>query len=237
MFALTKTIPRRQIVSVNKRLNAPVMTTIQYRQLSMWKLVPKLILATTSKSYRKYIIGALGVTSVLSSFLGPVVWVAAGGAASIFGWRLIRKTQSWWDYLAPVLSKGKDIPSISQAILSQIGTHRAAELVRLDAIKELKNFFENTKQGKEMLQAFGLDHFRDLIWEDVHQSSTAKDGNDKHKVNVNFWLEDQASKGPRGGGCEVTASATVSGKGKIDLDQIKLSSPGWHKDEVIPLTL
>ncbi|KAG2234450.1 hypothetical protein INT48_007198, partial [Thamnidium elegans] len=226
----------RQIVLVNKGLNSPVVNSIQQRQLSMWKLIPKLVLATTSKSHRKYIVGALGAASVLSSFLGPVVWVAAGGAASIFGWRLIRKTQNWWDYLAPVISKGKDIPSITQAILSQVGTHRAAELVRIDAIKELKNFFENTKQGKEMLQAFGLDHFRDLTWEDVHQSSSIKDGNDKHKVKVNFWLEDQTSKGPKGGGCEVTASATISGKGKIDLDQVKLSSPGWHKDEVIPLT-
>lgn len=239
MFA-TRIIPKQRYFTLvnNKQLNNSVMNkTLQQRQLSMWKIIPKVILATTNKSHRKYVIGALGAASVLSSFMGPVVWVAAGGAASIFSWRFIRKAQSWWNYLAPVINQGKDIPSISQAILSQIGTHRAAELVRTDAIKELKNFFENTKQGKEMLQAFGLDHFKDLVWEDVHRSeSTRLDGKDKHRVEVNFWLEDQASRGPKGGGCEVTASATVSGKGKIDLDQVKLSSPGWHKDEVIPLT-
>ncbi|KAI9365752.1 hypothetical protein BD770DRAFT_417506 [Pilaira anomala] len=220
-------------------MNAPIVNQIQLQQrpLSMWKLIPKVILATTNKSHRKYIVGALGAASVLSSFMGPAVWVVAGGAASIFSWRLIRKTQSWWEFLAPVISKGKDIPSITQALLSQIGTHRAAEMVRVDAIKELKHFFESTKQGKDMLRAFGLDHFSDLVWEDVHRSESTKlDGTDKHQIKVNFWLEDQASRGPQGGGCEVSASATVSGKGKINMDQIKLSSPGWHKDEVIPLT-
>lgn len=56
------------------------------------------------------------------------------------------------------------------------------------------------------------------------------------RSRLTFGWRTKASRGPQGGGCEVSASATVSGKGKINMDQIKLSSPGWHKNEVIPLT-
>ncbi|KAI7894897.1 uncharacterized protein EV154DRAFT_576733 [Mucor mucedo] len=232
MFVLNRNIQRRSVL-LAPQLNSHVVKT-QQRPLSMWKIIPKIVLATVGKKHRNYILGALGAASLASSVMGPMVWVAAGGAASIFGWRLFRKTKNWWDYLAPVI--GKD-STVSQALLSQLGTHRATDLIRSDTIKQLKHFFENTEEGKQMLKAFGLDHFKDMIWEEVHKSDTTRlDGKDKHKVNINFWMEDQASKGPQGGGCEVQASATVSGKGKIDLDQIKLSSPGWHKDEVIPLS-
>lgn len=231
MFVINRTIQRQGLAQ--RQILPQFKVKTQQRPLSVWKIVPKIVLATVGKKHRKYIIGALGVASLASSVMGPMVWVAAGSAASIFGWRLFRKTQNWWDYLAPVV--GKD-STISQALLSQLGNHRAADLVRIDTIKQLKNFFENTDEGKKVLQAFGLDHFRDLIWEEVHKYDTTRlDGDGKHKVNINFWMEDQASRGPKGGGCEVKASATVSGKGKINLDQITLSSPGWHKDEVIPL--
>lgn len=210
------------------------------RQLSIWT-IPKIVLATTNKSNRKWILGTLGAASVLSSFLGPIVWVAAGGAASIVTWRLFQKTKTWWNYLTPVISPhNKDqVPSMTEALLSQIGTHRAAELVRMDTIKELKHFFGTTPQGQKMLEDFGLDHPNDLVWEDVHKSEATRldKENNKHLVKVNFFLEDQTSAGPRGGSCEVTATAVVSGEGRIDLDQVKLSSPGWHKDEIVPLQL
>lgn len=233
MFVISRNI-QKQSYLLGHQLKSSTVIKTQQRPLSIWKIIPKVVLATVNKKHRKYVIGALGAASLASSVMGPVVWVAAGSAASIFSWRLFRKTKNWWDYLTPVI--GKD-STVSQALLSQIGTHRAADLVRSDTIKQLKHFFESTEQGKNMLLAFGLDHFKDLVWDEVHRSETTRlDDKDKHKVNINFWLEDQVSKGPRGGGCEVIASATVSGKGKIELDEVKLSAPGWHKDEVIPLT-
>lgn len=218
------------------QLNQPQQTVIK-RQLSIWT-IPKILLATTSKKNRGIILGTLGAATFLSSVLGPVVWVALGGAASLVSWRLLRKAQNWWNYLS-FPKNGNSLlsePTVSQALLSSIGTHRAAELVRLEAIKSLKHFFQDTKEGKKILLEFGLDHPKDLVWEDVIQSEALRLDPNKHQVSVKFWLEDEVSSGPRGGSCEVNASATVSGKGNIDLDHVKLSSPGWHKDEEVPLS-
>ncbi|KAI8079608.1 uncharacterized protein B0P05DRAFT_637361 [Gilbertella persicaria] len=219
-----------QVTRATRPLCPIYQSRLQTRPLSIWT-VPKIILATTSKKKRGLILGTLGAATFLSSVMGPVVWVAAGGAASLFTWRLLKKTQSWWNYLSPILgSHQKDQPSLSQALLSQIGTHRAAEVVRMEAIKSLKDYFGKNKQ---MLQEFGLDHPNELTWEDVHRSETVRLDSDKHQVSVQFWLEDQTSKGPRGGSCEVTASAVVSGQGNVALEQVKLSSPGWHQDEIV----
>ncbi|KAI8375555.1 hypothetical protein BD560DRAFT_392667 [Blakeslea trispora] len=208
----------------------------QRRPLSIWT-VPKIILATTSKRNRSIILGTLGAATYLSSVVGPVVWVAAGGAASLFSWRLFKKTQKWWNYLSPILnpSHSQEEPSFSQAILSRIGTHRAAEVVRVEAIKSLKQYFSNSSRGKELLEQFGLDHPKDLVWEEIHKSETERLDGDQHRVTSHFWLEDQTSSGPRGGSCEVTATAIVSGQGNVKLEQVKLSSPGWHQDEIIDL--
>ncbi|KAL9539203.1 hypothetical protein MBANPS3_010402 [Mucor bainieri] len=201
------------------------MSMVQRRALSIWT-IPKIILATQGKKSRGLILGTLGAATFLSSFLGPVVWVTA---------------KSWWNYLTPSQSdtstSSSQEPSLAQMVLSRIGTHHAEELVRTEAIKSLKNYFETSSKGKQVLEEFGLDHPRDLVWEDVHRSETVRlDGDGKkHRVSVNFWLEDQTSKGPKGGSCEVTASALVSGQGNIDLEQVKLSSPDWHQDEVISL--
>lgn len=205
------------------------------RQFSIWT-IPKIVLATTSKKNRNIILGTLGTATFLSSFLGPIVWITVGGAASLVSWQLFIKAQSWWNYLSPAKSESSSEPTVSQALLFSIGTHRAAELVRIEAIKSLKHFFQDTKEGKKILLEFGLDHPKDLVWEDVFKSETLRLGDDKHQVSVNFWLEDEVSAGPRGGSCEVSASAIVSGQGKIDLEHVRLSSPGWHKDEEVPLS-
>lgn len=211
---------------------------VQRRQLSIWT-IPKIILATSGKKNRGLILGTLGAATFLSSFLGPVVWVTVGGAASLASWRLFRKAKSWWNYLTPSkldTSSNQAEPTVTQALLSQIGTHHAEELVRMEAIKNLKNYFEKSTKGKKILEEFGLDHPHDLVWEDVHKSETVRlENGKKHRVSVNFWLEDLTSSGPKGGSCEVTASALVSGQGNIDLEQVKLSSPDWHEDEVISL--
>ncbi|KAI8639928.1 hypothetical protein BD408DRAFT_420567 [Parasitella parasitica] len=214
-------------------------SALQKRQLSIWTL-PKILLHTTSKKNRGVILGTLGVTTLLSSFLGPVVWITVGGAASLVSWRLFRKAKSWWNYLTPskveANSNSQAEASLVQALLSRIGTHHAEERVRIEAIKSLKTYFEKSSRGKQVLQEFGLDHPNDLVWEDVHRSETVRlDDGKKHRVSVNFWLEDQTSSGPKGGSCEVTASAVVSGQGNVDLEQVKLSSPDWHEDEVISL--
>lgn len=225
---------QRQAHLLGRPIQSSVIKT-QQRQLSMWKIIPKVVLATVGKKHRKWILGALGVSSLAGTVMGPMFWVAAGGAASIYGWQLFKKSKNWWEYLAPVINKDN---TVVQALLSQIGNHRAADLVRGDTIKQLKSFFESTDQGKKMMQTFGLDHFKDLTWNDVHSSVTTKvDEDGKHKVNIKFWLDDEASKGPQGGSVGVTATATVSGKGNISLDEIKLNAPGWHKEETIPLTL
>jgi hypothetical protein len=204
------------------------------RQLSIWT-IPKIVLATTSKKDRGIILGTLGAATFLSSLLGPIVWVTLGGAASLVSWRLFKKAQSWWNYLSPEKDESSE-PTVSQALLSSIGTHRAAELVRIEAIKNLKHFFQDTKEGKKILLEFGLDHPKDLVWEDVLKSETLRLDGNKHRISVNFWLEDEVSVGPKGGSCEVSASAIVSGQGNIHLEHVKLSSPGWHKDEEVPLT-
>lgn len=227
----------------NRSLNAINLyqnnNLVQRRQLSIWT-IPKIILATSGKKNRGLILGTLGAATFLSSFLGPVVWVTVGGAASLVSWRLFRKAKSWWNYLTPskpdTSSSNQTEPTLTQALLSQIGTHHAEELVRMEAIKSLKNYFNKSSKGKKILEEFGLDHPNDLVWEDVHRSETVRlDNGKKHRVSVNFWLEDQTSSGPKGGSCEVAASALVSGQGNIDLEQVKLSSPDWHKDEVISL--
>lgn len=231
---------QHQLKQQQPRHAAPSLAhMVQRRPLSIWT-IPKIILATQGKKSRGLVLGTLGAATFLSSFLGPVVWVTVGGAASLVSWRLFRKAKSWWNYLTPSTpdanTTGNNEPSLAQALLSRIGTHHAEELVRTEAIKSLKHYFETSSKGKQVLEEFGLDHPRDLVWEDVHRSETVRleDGK-KHRVSVNFWLEDQTSKGPKGGSCEVIASALVSGQGNIDLEQVKLSSPGWHQDEVISL--
>lgn len=241
MFLIKQNVQPRQLAryQLMTRRTQALQPHIRRQALSIWT-IPKIVLATTNKSNRKWIMGTLGAASVLSSFLGPVVWVTVGGAASLVTWRLYRKTKSWWNYLAPMVSSSSNnkdgVPSVTETILSQIGTHRAAELVRIDTIKELKSYFEKNGEGKRLLEEFGLDHPNELVWDEVHRSESERLGDGKHKVKVQFFLEDQASKGPQGGGCEVSASAIVSGQGKIDLDQVKLSAPGWHKDEIVPLS-
>lgn len=246
MFHIKQSVQPRQLARYQlmsrKRTTQGLQPHVRRQAFSIWT-IPKIVLATTNKSNRKWIVGTLGAASVLSSFLGPVVWVTVGGAASIVTWRLYRKTKSWWNYLAPMVSSsssnsnnGGGVPSVTETILSQIGTHRAAELVRIDTIKQLKSYFGKNGEGKRLLEEFGLDHPNELVWDEVHRSESERIGDGKHRVKVQFFLEDQASKGPQGGGCEVSASAIVSGQGKIDLDQVKLSAPGWHEDEIVPLS-
>ena len=237
MLQTNRHLQRRQALLFQghlKKTAQPQFHVQARRQLSFWT-IPKIILATTNKSNRKWIVGTLGAASLLSSVLGPVVWLTVGGAASLVTWRIFKKTKSWWNYLAPVISNSKDsngVPSVTETILSQIGTHRAAELVRIDTIKQLKHFFEETEQGKNMLKEFGLDHPKDLVWDEVHKSEAERLGDGKSQVKVKFFLQDNVHKS----GCEVSSSAFVTGQGKIDLDQVKLSAPGWHQDEVVPLS-
>ncbi|CAO3684079.1 unnamed protein product [Rhizopus stolonifer] len=199
------------------------------RPISIWT-IPKIVLATTSKKNRRLALGAFGALSVLSSMLGPVVWVAVGGIGSLFGWRLFKKAKSWWNYLAPPPLDS----SATQWFLSKIGTHTATEKVREESIKKLSNYFEG--EGKRMLEDFGLDHKKELVWEDVYKSETTRlDKNGNYQVLIKFWLSDEMSKGPQGGSCQVTSSGIVNGNGHIELDSVKIDAPGWHKEEIIPV--
>lgn len=208
-----------------RRIVAQRHMPCQNRSLSIWT-IPKLVLAYRG---RGAVLGALGATTLLSSFVGPVVWVAVGGAASIFSWRIYRKAKSWWNYLAPTNHP------LSSALLSHISSHKASEEVRSKTIEQLSKYFGST--GKDLLKAFDLSHPNQLVWDQVHKSEMIKEDDQHYRVNIYFWLEDGISERPKGGGCEVVASALVeNATGNVQVKQIKLSSPGWHKDEIINLS-
>ncbi|KAG0735737.1 hypothetical protein G6F57_005239 [Rhizopus arrhizus] len=199
------------------------------RPLSFWTL-PRLVLATTNKKNRRLVYGAIGAAGLLSSVFGPVVWIAVGGVSSLVGWRIYRKAKSWWNYLTPPQVNA----TATEWLLSKVGTHKATELVRKESIKQLSNYFQSGG-GKKVLEAFGLDHEKELIWEDVYKSETTRLDKERFQVLIYFWLSDEMSRGPQGGSCQVTASAIVSGSGQIQMESLLLNAPGWHEQETIPI--
>lgn len=202
----------------------------QQRIFSKWA-IPKLLLSS-NKNTRRLMLATAGGATLLSSFFGPMAWMTVGGIASIVTWRTLRKTSNkWWEYLNGPSSGG----GLANTILTQVGAHRAAECVRQTTIDQLKKY-KSTEAGQKLFSEFGLlGHEKELVYEDIHKSESLRLDNDKHKVSVVFWLEDQVSTTPKGGSCEVNAEAVIDNKGKIDLTKIKLSSPEWHKDELVPI--
>ncbi|KAI8985926.1 hypothetical protein BDB01DRAFT_842786 [Pilobolus umbonatus] len=196
-----------------------------------WTKIPKLVLTASGVKKRGIVWGTLGAVTLLSSIVGPAVWITLGGVASLVTWRLAKKTANWWSYLDLPNSK----TSFFQAVLLNIGTHRAAEIVRTNTVQHLKAYFEKTEQGKKVLEEFGLDHEKDLVWEDVLKYETVSVDKNTHKVNIEFWLEDEVSKGPAGGSCKVSSSALINGEGNVTLNEVRLSAPNWHEDEVVPV--
>lgn len=216
-----------------KKSGHPCLTLYHPVRTISFMTIPRLALAISSKRHRQMVLGGLGAATLLSSVLGPAVWIAVGGATSVFFWRLYKRAKNWWDYLSPTSSQ---LVTITERLVSSMSSHRATELVREEAIRQLREYFESADQGKQILEEFGLDHVKDLVWDDVYKSETTrldKDGK-LHQVVINFWLSDETSQGPKGGSCEVTASATVREGGKIHLDSLSINAPGWHAEEVIP---
>ncbi|KAI8875979.1 hypothetical protein K501DRAFT_309360 [Backusella circina FSU 941] len=247
MFARKSSLRLNNIPSdINKRLSAAVTRDYptrpgfivhqsplfqqQQRIFSKWA-IPKLFLSS-NKNTRRLMLATAGGVTLLGSFFGPVAWMTVGGVASIITWRTFKKNSNkWWEYLNNPPSGG----GLATTILTQVGAHRAAECVRQTAIDQLKKY-KSTEAGQKLFSDFGLlDHEKELVYEDIHKSESLRLDNDKHKVSVVFWLEDQVSTTPKGGSCEVNAEAVIDNKGKIDLTQIKLSSPEWHKDELVPI--
>ncbi|KAI9257413.1 hypothetical protein BY458DRAFT_518863 [Sporodiniella umbellata] len=202
-----------------RRLPKPGCTVTRPRLLSIWTL-PKLVLATTSKRNRRLAMGALGAVSVISSMVGPGVWLAVGGVGTVMGWRLYKKAERWWQYLP------------FDTLLGKIGTHTASEKVREAAIQRLSSYFQHTAEGAQMLKTLGLDS--SLVWKEVYKSEVTRT-EDAHHVSVRFWLSDTTSQDPQGGSCQATCTATVSHQGQITLQSILLDAPGWHRQASVPV--
>ncbi|KAI8982086.1 hypothetical protein BDF20DRAFT_818405 [Mycotypha africana] len=205
------------------------------QKISLWT-IPKYLLTgklngSKNKKHRHWLLGAFGVATFLSSLFGPVVWVAVGGTASIVCWRLFRKAQKWWT--------SSTHSTITDTLLSQIGTHYAVDLVRNEVVQKLQDYFEKTEKGQAMLeQMFPTDNnSHSLSWEDVSRSEVVRLTNNKHmhRVSVCFSVVKDGREGQQHP-CQVMASAIISDEGKMDLEEVKLSSPEWNEDEIIPLS-
>ncbi|KAI8393821.1 uncharacterized protein BYT42DRAFT_542021 [Radiomyces spectabilis] len=238
-------------LSPHSRVTTAAVPSYQHqtvRSLSMWRI--PILIATAGKTKRRLAVTALlGGASLISAVVGPVVWIILGGTGAFVAWRVWRQTNKWWKYIGPPAATiaGSAVPMTStvwNAVKNHVGKHRAADEVRQKAIDHVKEWAQ-TQQGRQiLLNEFSVDHVDELTFFPTHSSETVtrkisqnegKEETERNEVKVEFWVEDDQTMGNRGGGCIVHAWASVDKKGQPHLESLKLSAPGWHDDETVPL--
>lgn len=218
------------------------------RPFSMWKI--PIYLATAGKAKRRLaLLGTVSGITVIGALLGPVFWIILGGTAATVAWRVWRHTSRWWQLINNngVTDAAKRAISGSEGLFSllekQVGNHRAADQVREATIDRIMSWSQTEEGRRTLVEHFNIDHLKDVTFFPTHASShesrtTIANGHKQsmQQIKVQFWAEDDQSKGPRGGSCCVHAIADVDDQGNIQLQDIRLSAPGWHPDEHIPIT-
>ncbi|KAL0090665.1 hypothetical protein J3Q64DRAFT_1706561 [Phycomyces blakesleeanus] len=217
------------------------------RAFSLWRI--PIMLMTAGKTKRRIALATtLGGMTLVSAVAGPVVWLVVGGIASILAWRVWRQTSVWWKVLAPPAMTVAGVASkagngIFDLLKAHVGTHRAADQVQKEAISQIMKWADTPMGRRVLTEEFNADHIKDLSFLPVHSSSfssqTIKENNktkfDVQRVEIQFFAEDDATPGDRGGGCIVRAVATIDGNGKIRMEDIRLSAPDWTSEERIPI--
>ncbi|KAI9313460.1 hypothetical protein BX666DRAFT_692508 [Dichotomocladium elegans] len=225
-------------LSTGQLLLRPQCTT---RCFSIWR-VP-IYLATASKARRRVaMLGTITGLTAIGALLGPVFWLALGGAATLVSWRVWRATRQWWDLLNPSALRDQSVKGLYQLLMREVGNHRGAEAVRQEAIGQIMKWASTDHGRRVLLDELNLDHINDIDFYPAHASSSTlqqimingKKSSEQH-VRVEFWAQDDRTPGYRGGSCCVYADAAISPDGTITLKDIRLSAPGWHADEHIPL--
>ncbi|ORY95742.1 hypothetical protein BCR43DRAFT_418572, partial [Syncephalastrum racemosum] len=210
----------------------------QIRAFSWWRI--PVYIATASKGKRR--LAALGTASglfAIGSILGPAFWIVLGGSAALVSWRVWRATSHWWDIiqnsnLAPAAN------SLFGLLRSQVGSHRAAEQLRQLAIDQVLSWGATEQGHRALVDELGMDHIRDLVYFPAHSirtSDTDINGKKKKMVEVEFWAQDNRTADYRGGSCVIRASAVVEEgrKEHLRLQDVRVSAPGWHAEESVPL--
>ncbi|KAG0186942.1 hypothetical protein DFQ28_007083 [Apophysomyces sp. BC1034] len=194
------------------------------------------MLATTTKTKRRMALAAtFGGITLISAVFGPIVWVTVLGVGSVVTWRTWSKTQKIWQTLSPQASTASSVATNILGVLkSQVKEHHLTDGIRQDAIDHLLAWADTDDGRRVLVDEFNVDHVKQLTFLPVHAMTTVERGNSR-KVNLEFWVEDDQSVGNRGGACIVRAIANVNKDGQVQLEDIRLSAPGWHADEVIPL--
>ncbi|KAI9018710.1 hypothetical protein CLU79DRAFT_759992 [Phycomyces nitens] len=250
LMAIQSIYPRPVLLAAQPRRPAlsPAygqITTV--RTFSFWRI--PIMLLTASKAKRRLALATtLGGMTLVSTVLGPVVWLVVGGIASIMAWKVWRQTSVWWKVLGPsamtvagVASKASN--GIFDLLKAHVGTHRAADQVQKEAISEILKWADTPMGRRVLTEEFNADHIKDLSFLPVHSSSfssqTILENNrtkvDVQRVQVEFFAQDDATPGDRGGGCVVRATATIDGNGKIRMEDLVLSAPDWTTEERIPI--
>ncbi|KAI7866069.1 hypothetical protein BDF14DRAFT_1743897 [Spinellus fusiger] len=217
------------------------------RSLSLWK-VSLFLLKSTRWQRRLALTTTLGGITLLSSVAGPIVWVAAGGMASMVVWRLWRQTSGWLHSLAPPVAHG--LNGLSNSIKAYASSHHAVEEVQHKAMEAI-TAWTHTNQGQSLLsKGFSTDVHSTL---DVltclppHNYSFYSQPTDPspqtaaaiQHVHTEFRIEKKTVPEKRrnmhgGSGCIASVKATVNAKGTAELKEIRLSAPGWTHDTMVP---
>lgn len=213
----------------------------------MWKI--PIYLATAGKAKRNLaLLGTVSGITFIGALVGPVFWVILGGTAAMVAWRVWHQTSRWWQLInnGSVTDAAKRPMHGSEGLfnlLEKLGNHRAAEQVREATIDRILSWSQTEEGRRVLVEHFNIDHLKDVTFFPTHAAShetfTAAINGRKEsmeRIKVQFWAEDDQSKGPRGGSCCVHAVANVDDHGNIQLEDIRLSAPGWHPDEHIPIT-
>ncbi|KAF7731552.1 hypothetical protein EC973_009316 [Apophysomyces ossiformis] len=228
------TLPTRPATVSSLYLRPSPMNCHAIRPFSLYQI--PFMLVSASKTKRRLALATMvGGISLVSVVLGPLVWITVLGVGSVLAWRTWSRTQKLWKTLTPQVNSSAAVASnIFSVLKSQVQKHHMIDQVRQRAIDQLLKW-ANTDEGRQLLvREFNVDHVNQLTFLPVHSMTTIEQNNHK-QMNLEFWVEDDASVGNRGGACMVRVAARVNEDGRLQLDAIQLSAPGWHADEMIPL--
>lgn len=241
---LTRQRPHIPRTPISPYLRQRPSTAVAQRPFSIWRI--PIYLATAGKTKRRIaLLGTVSGITLLGAFLGPTFWIISGGAATLVSWRIWRQTSRWWQLINQnniARVAFQEAPGLFRLLEKQVGSHRAIEQVRQQAIERIYEWAQASDGKRVLLDDFGVDHVKDITFFPVHASSSVSrvlevNGHREsaQEINVEFWAADDTSKGPRGGSCYIHANAIVDSHGNIELRSIRLNAPGWHSDEYVPL--
>ncbi|KAI8337120.1 hypothetical protein BC941DRAFT_426764 [Chlamydoabsidia padenii] len=230
---------------------------LQSKRTFAWWRIPLALMKTGKKQKMMALITAVGGSSLLGFFFGPISFLVVSTVFGGLAWRIWRQTSKWWQYLPNNILNNNNNNSSSihvnnaslySMVRSLVGQHRAEDSVRELAIRHIKQWAHTEEGRKALLYDFNVPHTDDLTFLPIHarstytavkssvDSKTNKENTTKQQeVDIQFLIQTVES-GNDGGGCMVDTRAFIDGNtGNISLKDIKLSCPGWSMDKYVPL--